>query len=351
MLAPKNCYLSQSPLLAALTLVGLTAGTIAPLSPPAIAEVPAPQHLSQAASAGVYVDPKRGSDTSPGSPSAPLKTIAQALRRAQPGTVVQLAAGTYSIETGEVFPLQVPPGVSVVGNEATRGEGVTIIGGSFFISPTFARQNVAFVFVNGGRLSGLTVTNPGSRGSGVWVEDGQPTLSSNTFTRNAREGVFVTGQSAPLVENNVFQRNTGNGISLARSNRAVVRGNLFQATGYALAIGGSSAAKIENNEIIENRDGVLISDSSRPILRGNVITRNRNDGAIVIANAQPDFGTASSPGRNRIVQNQRYAIYNATRAGFPIEAVGNDLDAQKVRGPVTLAALPGRGPSVAQRLP
>lgn len=311
-----------------------------------------PTAQTKAGSATLYVNPARGNDAGSGATaSAPLKTISRALSLAGPGTIVQLAPGTYSVESGESFPLRVPPEVSVVGNAATRGEGVTVVGGGFFISPSFARQNVGFVFLNGGRLSGITATNPNSRGSGVWVEDGQPVLSSNTFTRNAREGVFVTGQSAPLVENNVFQRNTGNGISLTRSNRAIVRSNLFQATGYALAIGGSSAPQIQNNEIIENRDGVLISDSARPVLRNNTISRNRNDGAVVIANAQPDFGTPASPGRNHIVQNNRYAIYNATRSGAPIMASGNDLDPQKIRGSFTLATVPGQFPAIAQLVP
>ncbi len=50
-----------------------------------------------------------------------------------------------------------------------------------------------------------------------------------------------------------------------------IRHNLFQETGFGLAIGGTSQPRIIENKIIQNRDGLFISDEAHPMLRNNVI--------------------------------------------------------------------------------
>jgi hypothetical protein len=53
----------------------------------------------------IYVDSQDGDDHQVGKKSSPLQTITHALKVASTGTTIQLAAGTYSEQTGETFPL------------------------------------------------------------------------------------------------------------------------------------------------------------------------------------------------------------------------------------------------------
>ncbi|MFM6026178.1 MAG: DUF1565 domain-containing protein, partial [Dolichospermum sp.] len=169
-----------------------------------------------------------------GTSAKPYKTITDALSQAKPGTVIQLAPGNYSNES---FPILLKPGVTLRGDESSRGERVVISGGGNYISSIFARQNITIVANQDTTIQGVTVTNTNERGTAVWVESTNPTIKNSTFINNAREGVFVTGTGNPKIENNRFVRNSANGISLTRSSKGEVRNNLFQNNGFGLAIG------------------------------------------------------------------------------------------------------------------
>jgi hypothetical protein len=71
-----------------------------------------------------YVNPAKGSDSGNGSQTAPFKTLTKALSVVKGSTVtgltISLAAGTYSTASGEVFPIVVPTGVVLAGNNYGR---------------------------------------------------------------------------------------------------------------------------------------------------------------------------------------------------------------------------------------
>ncbi|NJP09418.1 MAG: DUF1565 domain-containing protein [Leptolyngbyaceae cyanobacterium RU_5_1] len=72
---------------------------------------------NQVAASVLYVDPIHGNNgTADGSDRAPFKTITHALQVAQPNTVILLASGTYSAETGESFPIALQPRITIKGN-------------------------------------------------------------------------------------------------------------------------------------------------------------------------------------------------------------------------------------------
>ncbi|NRB09201.1 MAG: DUF1565 domain-containing protein [Richelia sp.] len=275
---------------------------------------------------GMYVNPETGSDTdgAGATAQAPYKTISFALSKAQAGTTIQLAPGTYSADTGEQFPLNIKSGVTLLGNDSTTGQAVLINGSGNYISRTFARQNVTILAENNSVISGVTVTNPASRGTGVWVESTNPIIKNSTFINSLREGVFVTGTGNPIIENNVFSGNQGNGVSIARDSKGVVRNNLFQSTGFGLAIGDNSTPRLEANRIIENTDGIFISNSAKPVLRKNVIKNNSRDGIVVISQGLPNLGTNEDPGENLISDNKRYDLNNATNN--VVVAIGNSIN-------------------------
>jgi len=286
----------------------------------------------------IYVNPDTGTDsaTAGKTEAAPVKTITYALSQAQSGTVIQLATGSYTAQTGEVFPLDIKPGVTLQGDPSTKGQNRVITGGGIYVSPTFAGQNTTIRAENDSVITGVTITNPNTRGTGVWIESTNPTVENNTFTGSKREGIFVTGTAAPKIEANVFTKNEGNGISVAGSAQGEIRNNQFQDTGFGLAIGGKSSPLVTDNQITQNKDGLFIDDSASPVLRNNVIKNNKRDGLVVTLAAQPDLGTAESPGQNIIRSNGKYDIQNATKN--TLVAVANDIDKQRILGKVDFVA-------------
>jgi parallel beta-helix repeat protein len=289
--------------------------------------------------AAIYVNPATGADSAGAgaTSAAPYKSISFALSQAQAGAVIQLAPGNYSQESGETFPLLLKPGVTLRGDEATKGQAILITGGGFYTSRTFARQDITILADQDTTIAGVTVTNPNSRGTGVWVESTNPIIQNNTFTNSVREGVFVTGTGNPKIEGNLFVQNKGNGISIARAAQGEIRNNLFQDTGFGIAIGGTSTPQIVENQIIQNQDGLYISELAKPVLRKNVIQNNKRDGVVATVNALPDLGTNENPGGNLIRNNTRYDVNNATKTG-KIIAVGNDIDQKKIFGSVDFVA-------------
>ncbi|MBD2182269.1 DUF1565 domain-containing protein [Planktothrix sp. FACHB-1355] len=320
-----------------------------PISQSAWASIkPAPVQIAQTPITGniIYVNPKMGNDsTGAGNTEVTAyKTITFALKQAQPGTTIQLAPGSYTADSGEVFPLTIKRGVILRGDESNKGQGIVIIGGGQYISPTFSRQDVTIIAEPDSQIRGLTITNPNKRGTGVWVESTNPTIGNNTFSDSKREGVFVTGNGTPKIENNLFTRNDGNGISVAKSAAGEIRGNLFVSTGFGIAIGGTASPLVTENRILQNTDGIYINDSARPVLRNNLIQSNTRDGVVVTINAQPDLGTASNPGNNIIRNNGKLDLHNAT-ASNTIVAVGNNINRSRISGRVDFVAAEVKPPA------
>ncbi|MGB3422588.1 MAG: DUF1565 domain-containing protein [Dolichospermum sp.] len=285
----------------------------------------------------IYVNSATGQDIAgAGTAAAPYKTITFALSKAQPGTVVQVAPGTYSKDTGETFPLVLNSGVTLQGNETNKGQGILINGGGFYTSRTWAKQDITLLANDNTIIRGLTFTNPNSRGSAVWVESSNPVIKNSTFTNSNRDGIYLTGNANPQIESNIFLKNGGQGISVTKSAQGSIRGNLFQDTGFGVAIGGSSTPLLEANNITQNKSGLYISETAKPILRKNAIRNNIQDGIVATINASPDLGTSSNPGGNLIRDNARYDLNNSTKG--KITAIGNDINQKKISGSVDFIA-------------
>lgn len=287
----------------------------------------------------IYVNPSNGTDAAGAgtSEAAAYRTITYALQQASSGTVIQLAPGSYTSQTGEVFPLVVKEGVMLRGESGTKGQRIGIIGGGFYSSPTAAGQNITIRAENNSEISGITVTNPNTRGTGVWIESTNAVIRNNTFSNSNREGVFVTGTANPKIEDNVFSKNQGNGISVARQATGEIRNNLVQETGAGIVITESASPLITDNRIIQNDDGIISSGASAPVLRKNVIENNKRNGVVATGDAKPNLGTAESVGENRIRNNATADVYNVTRSNT-ILAIGNDIDQKRIIGRVDFVA-------------
>jgi parallel beta-helix repeat protein len=296
--------------------------------------------IAQAGTMVLYVNSALGQDspTSGKAEASPLKTISYALQQAQPGTLIQLSSGSYTTSSGEVFPLILKPGVTIRGDEATKGQTTTIIGGGQVNTPSLGRQNVTIFAVQDSGIRGVNVTNPLSRGTGIWVESTNPTIANCTFSNSEREGIMVTGTANPLIEGSTFIKNAGNGISVARASKGVIRNNLMQDTGFGLAIGGTATPLVEGNQVISNQDGFYINEKAQPVLRGNTIRNNVRDGIVTTMDGKPDLGTAQQNGNNIIKLNGKLAINNS--GSQQISALGNDLDVKSIYGDVLVTVKP-----------
>lgn len=258
-----------------------------------------------------------------GSKRAPFKTITQALRVAQPNTVIRLSTGTYSTSFGETFPLLLKPGVSIQGDPRTRGRNIIIQGGGIFISPTFARQNITILGANQARINGVSIINPNRRGYGLWIESSSPMVTNNTFTGNRHDGISITGESAPIIRNNYFYKNEANGMTIYGTSRPEVRENVFEKTGFGINIAQNAAPVVIDNRITRNRAGIVVQANAKPVLRDNVIEWNTEDGVVAIATSQPNLGTKTEPGGNVFRRNGRYDINSS--ASSQVSAFGNQL--------------------------
>lgn len=297
-----------------------------------------------------YVNPVTGNDANPGSSSAPLRSITAAIAGVATGTTIQLAPGTYGSET---FPISLPNGVTLQGDESKLGAGTVISGSGSHNSASFGPQQVTIVANGNAQIRGITVTNPTARGTGVWVEAASPTIASCTFSRCQREGVFVTSKGRPLVSQCNFSRNAAAGLTIVRDAKGEYRKNTCQDTGIGLAIGDNAAPLLVDNQILDNLSGILLSRSARPVLRGNTIAGNREVGIGINDNALPDLGSRQDPGRNQLRNNTGADLRNATSPAIALISVGNQLQLSRTLGPVELAIdeLPPPAPNVGQTPP
>lgn len=284
----------------------------------------------------LFVNPSVGNDKlGNGGERAPLKTITQALQQALPNTVIILSRGTYSTQTGEVFPLILKTGVSIQGDSRNLGRDLEIQGGGDYLSRSFGGQNATIVGANQARLTGVTVTNPNRRGYGLWIESSNPIIVENTFTGSTQDGISVNGNSAPSISKNYFYRNGANGITINGNSHPEVRENVFEQTGFGINIAKNATPMIVGNQIKNNRAGIVVQANARPIIRNNVIEGSKEDGLVAIAQAMPDLGNASQAGGNQFRNNARYDI-NALAAKQVISAVGNNLASDRIAGKIDI---------------
>jgi parallel beta-helix repeat protein len=286
--------------------------------------------------ATLYVNPVTGNDANAGSRQSPYKSITRALRVAK-SAVIRLATGTYSDRGGEKFPLVIPKGVMVIGNEANFGQGIVITGSGEYNSPSFGAQNITLLLLDDASLLGVTITNNTARGTGVWVESSVPNITNCTFTNCGREGVFVSGTAKPSITDNNFVQNNAGGLVLARNSKGEILRNTFAKNGLGLAISDFSAPIIAGNKFIENKTGIALSREARPVLRNNLVENNLQGGLLINGSAIPDLGSSQDQAANIFRGNGEFEIQNAT--SNTLLTAGNQVNPVQVKGLVEFVAV------------
>ncbi len=258
-----------------------------------------PQPLSQAQnitvnqSAGyqlLYVNAETGSNQASGTESQPLKTITRALEIARPNTVVVLAPGRYTKASGETFPIQLKPGVTIQGAPGSGDRAATIEGGGQFVSPTRSRQNTAIIAADRAGIAQVAISNPD--GYGVWVESANPTILESVFVNNRQTGLYIASGS-PRVQGSYFSGNRVAGMIILGRSTAMIYQNTFDNTGDAIRILEGATPEIVANRLINNEAGLVIIGNGRPILRDNQLSGNRQDEVV----------EATAIGRQRLINS------------------------------------------------
>ena len=230
----------------------------------------------------LHVDVAHGHDQQGvGSVEQPYRTITQALRMASAttSTVILLAPGHYSQESGEQFPLRLRPGLTIQGNVGETRNTIIVGGGEFQESDTPDYATYAtIVATDRSGLANVTVSNP--KGSGVWITAGSPVLRRVALVSNAGSGVQVTN-GAPVIENSYFHRNH-HGLTIQGNGRAMVRGNYFEATGRAITVVSPATPIINNNRIARNDVGIALKNNARPLIEANVLDDNQRNGVVEV---------------------------------------------------------------------
>src|SRR5690349_24701817 len=111
-----------------------------------------------------YVNAGTGLDTNPGTQASPFKTITHALTVATTsGSTVQVEPGQYDeVNNLETFPITVPAGVLLIGDETNKGNGSTptsIIGKGTAPAGFSAATTVTVFPGAGSTVAGFNITS------------------------------------------------------------------------------------------------------------------------------------------------------------------------------------------------
>jgi hypothetical protein len=139
-------------------------------------------------------------------PTAAYPSISAALRHAAPGDTVLVGAGYYApSQSGERFPLYVPPGVTLKG----VGQDESIIDGEGALELSFRPVQTGQSLVllgDGSAVSDFTIT--GSGGNGLGVEPGaRVCIMRNTIRQHGQHGIIVSGAQEAIITDNRFLDN------------------------------------------------------------------------------------------------------------------------------------------------
>jgi len=224
----------------------------------------------------IYYVSASGVDTNAGTQSSPFKTITHAMRVAtRSGTTVRVSPGTYS--SGETFPITVPAGVLLIGDETNKGGGsapTSIVGGGLAPGATAGSVGVAVLPGAGSTIAGFTITNDNgtfTERRGVILRNSSVTLRNNTVTGATHQvGVYVDASIDHMITGNRIVDNGGSGTGLAFSK-------------------GGLGSKVENNVITGNGVGVKYE-----VAGGDLGGAGSAGGNVISCNTQNDIAAFAS---------------------------------------------------------
>ena len=241
----------------------------------------------------LYVDAVHGADTNAGtSNTASLKTITHAIAAATSCTkTILVAAGTYDTSNGETFPLAIPDGVAIIGDEPNKGNAPG--------AQTLILGQASGVLVRPGRgstIAGFKITYSGMGGDGIGIVNSGVTARNNTL-KGPGAGPFMG-----LVD----------GIDIGSSaTNVVIAGNIATGWVFGYLVYGQNTVSFESNTGTGNNIGIEVSlpaanlgvDLGGGIFQSpgkNTFACNKSrdlivDGAGVVVSARDDIWSDAPP--------------------------------------------------------
>lgn len=262
-----------------------------------------------------------------------FSSLSTALSQAESGTVIQLAPGTYSQESGEKFPLVVPDGVTISAGEAAQNS-VLISGGGIWQAPGIGPVAVALVLAGNSQLQGITLSYP--EGTGLWIQSGRSQIRNCRIVNCGQDGLRVVATAMPAVVETRFENVQEHGLRLGEQAKGEIRRCQFSQCGTGIYIGAQAAPLIVSTQLLNNQVGIEVTGQASPVLRLVQIQQNRSVGLKIRDNGKPDLGHPQNEGNNVIRHNASRDVDHEGRQ--LIVAVGNDLLPHRLRGRVVLGA-------------
>lgn len=127
-------------------------------------------------------------------------------------------------------------------------------------------------------ISNSTITDAESYG--IFCYHSNPVIVNSTIKSNAEKGIYCFGAS-PRLEGNVITENGGKGsfdagVHVAyQSSPLIINNNISSNSMYGISISDASIPTVRDNEINNNKFGILVVDSS-PSISNNTISDNWN---------------------------------------------------------------------------
>lgn len=256
------------------------------------------------ATADYFVNGRLGADDAAGtSATVAFRTLTRALAAAGSGKdadpVIAVAPGHYDAAGGEVFPLVIPPGVTLVGDEENRGAGITVQGAGPL--PSWEAIAVGVIPASGAAVRGLHLQGSGwytiaydlpSGGTGI-------TLRRNTIAAGERGSLYVLTAAWGVIEDNVWLAGADFTLSaLQGAGTTVVRDNVFHGPVYlqdnSLDLGGGAGASTGRNQFLG--DGMSYFSGLGIMARDNRWKHAPPTQAPTYAAGPSDFDMYLSPG-------------------------------------------------------
>lgn len=178
----------------------------------------------------IYVDAVIGLDANSGFSTAPLKTITFALGGAVSGDTVQVLPGLYDTTNGEAFPIVVPAGAFLIGDEANKGSTTTIDGAALASTVVDGALNSV--------IAGFNLTNGGGTFTFYPTASGVE-LRNSTVTGFGSAGIYIDGAVGGghrIIGNVVNGGGTGIGLVTVGTPGALtlIQGNEFTNNNYGV---------------------------------------------------------------------------------------------------------------------
>jgi len=267
-----------------------------------------------------YVDANKGSDSKIGtSIEDAWKTITHALSNVNSSSgnpaTINIESGTYSVSSGEVFPLDLISNISIIGKTDITQVIIDASGSGTSVMISVRRKNV--------RIEGITITGgsgfiddsseqTGTFGGGIFMSSSSPTFENCLIQGNAADfggGIACTYLSIPSVNNSEISGNTaeedGGGIFSDNSSPSFSNTSIeANKAESALGVGGDGGGlycedssfymddcKISGNTSDDRGGGIFMRDST-PILSNCDFDNNQsswNGGGAYIVNSEPIF--------------------------------------------------------------